>query len=273
MHVTQSSARLTLSIDGAIATASGGACLDAAFVDDLAELCARVAEAAELRVLLLVPEPRVWAGWASADAPLPGDLFQPLAELPQPTVAVVGGTCVGGGFELALAADIRVGLREIELGLPELLEPAGAFCRAGGLQRLTRAVGRSRATQLALLEGRISAERALEWGLLNEVADDPAEAAASLANAIAQRGPIATRYAKDAIRHGAEMSLSQALHYETELTILLQDTERPRRGRRCLRRQARAALSRGIANLPIERTPHRGLVRATEDRTDAPDYR
>ena len=46
----------------------------------------------------------------------------------------------------------------------------------------------------------------------------------ALARTIAARGPLAARYAKDAIRHGLEMPLAQALHYETELTILLQDT-------------------------------------------------
>ena len=45
-----------------------------------------------------------------------------------------------------------------------------------------------------------------------------------LAQQIAARGPLATRYAKDAVRHGLEMPLAQALHYETELTILLQDS-------------------------------------------------
>ena len=56
------------------------------------------------------------------------------------------------------------------------------------------------------------------------MADNAFEAAWQVAVSIASRGPIATRYAKDAIRHGLDMPLAQALHYETELTILLQDT-------------------------------------------------
>ncbi len=217
-------AGLTLSVDGYIATVSGGGRLDAAFVERLADLCEQVGETAELRVLLLQPDASVWSNWSADDAPAPGDLFGPLATLPQPSIAVINGDCLGGGFELALAADMRIGASGIELGLPELLETDGDFSRAGGLQRLTRAVGRSRATQLILLEQRLAAERALEWGLLNDVAEDPAVTARSLAVAISERGPIAVRYAKDAIRHGAEMPLGQALHYETELTILLQDT-------------------------------------------------
>jgi enoyl-CoA hydratase/carnithine racemase len=75
-----------------------------------------------------------------------------------------------------------------------------------------------------LLDDRIDSATALDWGLVNAVADNPTEAATAVAASIASRGPIATRYAKDAISHGLDMPLAQALHYETELTILLQDT-------------------------------------------------
>ena len=214
---------LTLSLEAPIAVAGGAERLDASFIADLAAICAEVGERPEIRALVLDPEPTLWSGWAD-DPPEPGDLFRPLAELPQPTIAVLPGDCIGGGLELALAADIRVAAPQIELGFPELLDPQGEFCRAGGLQRLSRAIGRSRAGQLTLLEQRISADRALDWGLLNALDPDPVAAARSLAETVAQRGPIATRYAKDAIRHGADMPLAQALHYETELTILLQST-------------------------------------------------
>ena len=214
---------LTLSLEAPIAVAHSAARLDAAFVDELAAICAEVGETPEIRALILDPEPALWSGWAD-NPPEPGDLFRPLADLPQPSIAVIRGDCLGGGLELALAADIRIGAPDIELGFPQLLDPAGEFCRAGGLQRLSRAVGRSRAGQLTLLEQRIPADRALDWGLLNAVDPDAVYAARALAETIAARGPIATRYAKDAIRHGTDMPLAQALHYETELTILLQST-------------------------------------------------
>lgn len=214
---------LALSLETPIAVAGGVARLDASFVDELSAICAEVGETPEIRALVLDPEPALWGGW-SGDAGEPGDLFCPLAELSQPTIAVIRGDCLGGGLELALAADIRIGAPQVELGFPELLDPQGEFCRAGGLQRLSRAVGRSRAGQLVLLEQRLSAARALDWGLLNQVDDDPSTTARALAETIAARGPIATRYAKDAIHRGADMPLAQALHYETELTILLQST-------------------------------------------------
>ncbi len=209
--------QLRLEQHDAIAVLSGGASLDADFVLQLNEACPSIGE--ETRVIILNPDPAVWQGF---DGPTEfGDLFAGFAQLAQPTIAVLNGPTSGGGLELALAADLRVTASDCEIGLDTL---TGEFPRAGGLQRLTRAVGRSRATQLLLLDDRIDSTTALDWGLVNAVADNPTEAAAAVAASIASRGPIATRYAKDAISHGLDMPLAQALHYETELTILLQVT-------------------------------------------------
>lgn len=209
--------QLRLEQHDAIAVLSGGASLDADFVLQLNEACASIGE--ETRVIILNPDPAVWQGF---DGPTEfGDLFAGFAQLPQPTIAVLDGPTSGGGLELALAADLRVAASDCVIGLDTL---TGEFPRAGGLQRLTRAVGRSRATQLLLLDDRIDSATALDWGLVNAVAYNPIEAATAVASSIASRGPIATRYAKDAISHGLDMPLAQALHYETELTILLQDT-------------------------------------------------
>ena len=200
-----------------IAVIRGGAALNAALIADLADLCAAVAE--DARAVVLDPDRDVWCGYEGAVGS--GDLFAAFAELPQPTIAALSGPTVNGGLELALAADIRVAAEACTIGFDPL---SVEFPRAGGLQRLTRAVGRSRATQLTMLERSIDAATALDWGLVNEVAEDVSEAAMALARTIAARGPLAARYAKDAIQHGLEMPLAQALHYETELTILLQDT-------------------------------------------------
>lgn len=200
-----------------LAVIGGGATLDAGFVRQLGEICASVLE--QDRAIVLNPNPSVWQGFDGHTEV--GDLFAEFAELAQPTIAVLAGAAQGGGLELALAADLRVASPDCEIGLDAL---AGEFPRAGGLQRLTRAVGRSRATQLLMLDDRIDARTALDWGLVNAVADSPIDAAMAMAQSIAARGPIATRYAKDAIRQGLDMPLAQALHYETELTILLQDT-------------------------------------------------
>ena len=200
-----------------LAVISGGRSLDADCVTHLADLAASITD--DVRSVVLNPNPQVWLGFDGATDV--GDLFAAVAAVPQPTIAVLDGPTRGGGLELALAADLRVASADSAIGFDLA---ASGFPRAGGLQRLTRAVGRSRATQLLLLESEIDADTALDWGLVNAVASDPLEAAMDIARSIASRGPIATRYAKDAIGHGLDMPLAQALHYETELTILLQDT-------------------------------------------------
>ena len=209
--------QLSLERHDEIAVISGGGALDAGFTERLADLSSSVED--DVRVVILHPQIGVWSGFDGATDI--GDLFAQFAEIAQPTIAVLHGPVMGGGLELALAADIRVAAADCQIGLEAL---SNGFPRAGGLQRLTRAIGRSRATQLLFLEQDIDAATALDWGLVNAVSDNPLETATDLARSIASRGPIATRYAKDAIRHGLEMPLAQALHYETELTILLQDT-------------------------------------------------
>ena len=209
--------KLSLERPDEIAVIGGGGTLDADFVAQLADICDSVDD--DVRAIILNPDPRVWSGFDGATAF--GDLFSAFADLTQPTIAVLNGPTRNGGLELALAADLRVAGADIDIGFDPLTQE---FPRAGGLQRLTRAIGRSRATQLLMLEDQLDAATALDWGLLNAVADNPADAAMQVARSIASRGPLATRYAKDAIRHGLDMPLAQALHYETELTILLQDT-------------------------------------------------
>jgi len=200
-----------------IAVIGGGSVLGDEFARQLDDLCAALDD--DVRVVVLNPEPAIWGGF-QADIN-PGDPFAAFAALAQPSIAVLTGPVRGGGLELALCADIRVAASAALIGFDPL---SGEFPRAGGLQRLTRAIGRSRATQLVMLERELDAQTALEWGLVNDVHDNPLEAAMEMAASIAQRGPIAARYAKDAIRHGLDMPLDQALQYETELTILLQNT-------------------------------------------------
>jgi enoyl-CoA hydratase/carnithine racemase len=217
-----------LTRDGRIARLTLPASLDADVVALLCDACAAVAEEAEVRVLVLDAPPGCWRGWTApllprlAAAGLVGDPFGPLAALPQPTVAVLRGDVLDAGLELALCADLRVCHGDARFGLPGVAE--GRLPVAGGLQRLARAVGRSRATQL-LLGDPIDAAAARDWGLVSELGDDPSALAHALAGRIAERGPLATRLAKEAVARGLEMPLDQALRYETDLTILLQSTD------------------------------------------------
>lgn len=147
-----------------------------------------------------------------------------LAEMPQPVVAAISGVCHGPGLEIALACDIRFAAADASFAAPETA--AGTLPRAGGTQRLSRAVGRAQALRLLLTGDAIDAAEARRIGLVSAVhpAAGVEGAARALAGRITERGPIATRMGKEAVHRGAELTLEQALRYETDLTILLQST-------------------------------------------------
>jgi enoyl-CoA hydratase len=98
---------------------------------------------------------------------------------------------------------------------------------AGGLQRLARLVGRGKALELALTGKLIDADEALRIGMISGVAprDGLMQAAEAIAQRIAERGPLAVVYAKEAVSRGIDMPLEQALRFETDLTVILQTTE------------------------------------------------
>jgi enoyl-CoA hydratase len=145
------------------------------------------------------------------------DAMQAVAEIPVPTIAAINGAALGGGFELALACDIRIASANAVLGLPETtlaIIPGG-----GGTQRLPRLAGVARAKELIFTGRRISAAEAIGYGILHEVVphDELETRATAVARSIAANGPIAMRAAKEAIARGTEMPLAQAISLEHEL--------------------------------------------------------
>lgn len=153
------------------------------------------------------------------------DSFSFLNRLSRPVVAAVRGEALSAGLELALACDVRVSGQGARFGLPETA--LGMLPSGGGTQRLPRIVGRAKALQMVLLGEVIDAAEALRCGLVSRVVADGAvdDEALALAERIAARGPLAVRYAKEAVLRGLEMPLEQALRFETDLTVILQTTE------------------------------------------------
>jgi enoyl-CoA hydratase/carnithine racemase len=141
-----------------------------------------------------------------------GNVYEELASLPQGTVAAVHGYCLGGGLELALAADFRVADASAVLGFPEV--GIGILPSSGGTVRATRLVGPARARELILLGDRISAADALAIGLVTEVADDAPARALELARRLAALSPAAVAVAKAAIDAATESSRDVALMIE-----------------------------------------------------------
>lgn len=140
--------------------------------------------------------------------------LQRVADLPVPVIAAIEGVALGGGLELALAADLRIVSETALLGLPET--SLGILPGAGGTQRLPRLVGSAKAKELIWTARRLSAREALECGLANEIVESngngktATERALKVASEICANGPVAIRASKVAIRDGAALECMQA---------------------------------------------------------------
>ncbi|WP_017344428.1 3-hydroxyacyl-CoA dehydrogenase/enoyl-CoA hydratase family protein [Halorubrum sp. T3] len=128
--------------------------------------------------------------------------FGKLEESDKPVVAAIDGYCLGGGMELATAADMRIASERSELGQPEL--DLGLLPGWGGTQRLARIVGEGRAKEIILTADRYDAETMAEYDFVNEVVPDDEldERARELAEQLAGGPPIAQKYTKRAIHAG-----------------------------------------------------------------------
>ncbi len=155
-----------------------------------------------------------------------------IRKIKKPIIAAVSGFCLGGGCELAMTCDLIIASESAQFGQPEV--NIGVMPGAGGTQRLTRALGKSKAMELVLTGRYLSAREAEQLGLVARVV--PVEVylaeALKLANEIAARPPVAVRLAKEAINKAFETSLSEGLEYERRLFYLLFATEDQKEGMR-----------------------------------------
>lgn len=137
-----------------------------------------------------------------------------IRSISKPIVAAVSGHCLGGGCELAMACDLIVASETASFGLPE--SALGLIPGAGGTQRLARAVGKAVAMDVVLSGRRLTAGEALAAGLVSRVVAAAAwlDEAKGVAAAIADRGPLATRIAKEAINRSFELPLDGGLAHE-----------------------------------------------------------
>lgn len=148
-----------------------------------------------------------------------------VARLRKPVIAAIDGFCLGGGLELALACDIRMASARAQFALPET--GLGLIPGGGGTQRLARVIGLGRALDMVLSGERIDAAQALQAGLVTRLINEPGgllPSALSLAERMARRPPVASAYAKEAMRQGLEMSLEDGLRLEKSLFSMLMTT-------------------------------------------------
>ncbi len=144
------------------------------------------------------------------------EFYSGVAYFEKPVIAAINGICLGGGLELALACDIRVAAENVKLGVPEV--NLGLIPGAGGTQRLPRTIGPGWANYLLFTGEAITAAKALEIGLVQEVVpfESLMDAALNIANKINSKGPLAVRAAKRASSKGLQETLEKGLDIENE---------------------------------------------------------
>jgi enoyl-CoA hydratase len=152
------------------------------------------------------------------------DWVDAIARLTRPVVAVIQGNAIAEGLELALACDLRVASTRARFAMPQLRR--GHLPAHGGTQRLPRIVGRMRALDLLLTGRSIDAAEAEAIGLTSRVVphNDLLVATDTLLDTLTAKGPIALRYAKEAVLKGCDLTLDQGIRLEEDLYVLLQTT-------------------------------------------------
>ena len=160
------------------------------------------------------------------------DALNRVAAIGKPVVAAITGYALGGGLELALAADVRIAGESAKLGQPEIM--LGVIPGAGGTQRLPRLIGPSRAKDLVFSGRNVLAEEALRIGLVDQVVPDGEvrSAAAEWAARFVVGPAVALRAAKQAIDQGLNADLATGLSVERALFAGLFGTADQREGMR-----------------------------------------
>jgi len=236
LEIAENIATVTINRPDALNALNGQLMLELATAFDLAEANL------DVRALIITGSGRAFVAGADIEnlqklsdtfggreAALTGqDLMNTLAAMPFPTIAAINGFALGGGLELALAADLRVASEDARLGLPEV--GLGLIPGYGGTQRLPRLIGMGRALDLIYTGRHVPAQEALELGLVNRVAPDALAAARELAQACLKNAPIALGLAKEAVVRGSELTLPQGLEIEADLFGMVTTTEDMKEG-------------------------------------------
>jgi enoyl-CoA hydratase len=159
-------------------------------------------------------------------------VFDLIENLGKPVIAAINGYALGGGCELAMACTLRIAADTARIGQPEI--NLGIIPGYGGTQRLARLVGKGVALELLLSGRQLTADEALQIGLVNRVV--PAATllpnARSLAAELALKAPIAVQYIIESVNKGLEVSFDKAQFLEATLFGLSASTDDMREGTR-----------------------------------------
>jgi len=158
--------------------------------------------------------------------------FNMIEDLGKPSICAINGYTFGLGVQLALACTFRIASSQARFALPEI--NMGFFPSMGATQRLTRLVGEAKALELILTGEPIDAQEAYRIGLVNKVVPPErlSEFVERYAGQLAEKSPVAVRFAVDAIRHERKIMLTEGLAYEARLAEECFRSEDSKEGRR-----------------------------------------
>lgn len=159
-------------------------------------------------------------------------LFERIANYSKTTIAAVNGYAFGGGHELALACDIRIGSSQAQFSLPET--GLGILPAAGGTQRLSALVGQGLALDMILTGRRLSADEALSATLITYLvaSDELLDTAHKIAQRIRRKGPLAVKLSREVVKRGAKTDTETGLFLERLAQAVLYSHEEKAEGTR-----------------------------------------
>ncbi len=157
-------------------------------------------------------------------------MMRRVEKMPKPVIAMVNGFAFGGGLELAMCCHLRIASDSAKMGQPEI--NLGLIPGFGGTQRLLRLAGRAATLELCLTGAPVTAERALQLGIVNRVvpAADLESETMKLAGQLAKSAPLALRGMLDCVNTGGECGIEEGLEYESAQFGLVFSTDDMREG-------------------------------------------
>lgn len=158
-----------------------------------------------------------------------------LAWVKKPIIGAIQGFALGGGFELALCCDILFAAHDAEFGFPEI--SLGVMPGAGGTQRLTKLMGKSKAMEWLLTGDRMNAKEALHYGVINRAIPRELlmEETMNFAKKIAKQPPLSLRLIKESVHKAVDYSIYEGMQYERKNFYLLFASKDQKEGMRAFK--------------------------------------
>lgn len=215
--------------------------LNRVMVREILEALERFDRKERIRVMLLAGKGKAFAAGADIDEMAEENTismellnqfadWDRLAQMKTPIIGSVHGYCLGGGFELALLCDMMYAASDAKFGFPEV--NLAVMPGAGGTQRLTKLLGKTRALEWIWSGDMMSAEEALSFGVVNKLypADTVFEETLNFAKKLAEKPPLAVRMIKEAVHKAVDYPLQEGMYFERKNFYLLFSSQDQKEG-------------------------------------------